>query len=146
MKRESHTKMWQVGILFLAIVLVHVLGIVALPAQQSQPETGRAYDHSMWFGVLELPFLFLAVFFGFRTANALKGGLFGRGMRLTAWGFLVMAIGHLHMQVEHFFHYNFFAELFGKQGGAVMWIIALVITWALTGLGFYKIYKASKIE
>lgn len=38
-------------------------------------------------------------------------------MMLTAWGFLVMGIGHLHMQLETQFDYNLFQSLFGPVGG-----------------------------
>lgn len=101
-------------------------------------------DFSSWSSFLELPFLFIAVFFAFRTAGALRGGALGRGMNLMAWGFLIMGIGHLHMEVDRTFHYNLLADVFGSQGGAVVWISALVMTWALSGLGFYHIYKVSK--
>ena len=124
-----------------------VLGIIKLRAQDLHAikrAVAWPSEVSTWFGILELPFLSIAVFFAFRTASALKGGLFGRGMALMAWGFLVMAFGHVHMQLEHFLHYNLFAKLFGTEGGAAMWFIALVVTWALSGLGFYKIYAASK--
>lgn len=39
-----------------------------------------------WFGVMELPFLFISVFFAFMTAYALRGGKFGKGMKFMAWG------------------------------------------------------------
>lgn len=96
------------------------------------------------FGALELPFLFVCIFFAFKTASALKGGVFGKGMTLMAWGFLVMAVGHLHMQIDHFFDYNLFNRLMGVTIGRIAWFIALVVTWTLSGLGFYNIYKASK--
>ena len=98
---------------------------------------------SAWFGILELPFLVLCVVFAFLTAAALKGGAFGRGMALLAWGFLVMGIGHLHMQVEMAFQFNLFETLFGRTGGTILWLIALVATWALSGLGLFSIYRAS---
>jgi len=101
-------------------------------------------DFGTWFGLLELPFLFTAVFFAFRTARALRGGALARGMNLMAWGFLVMGIGHLHMEVDRTLHYNVLANVFGSWAGAIVWIIALVLTWALSGLGFYHIYKVSK--
>lgn len=104
----------------------------------------HAYSTSYWFGVMELPFLFIAVFFAFLTAYSMKGGKFGKGMSFMAWGFLVMAVGHLHMQVEHFYGFNLFKSLFGQISGAVAWFIALVLTWGLSGMGFYSIYKASK--
>ena len=99
---------------------------------------------SYWSGIMELPFLLISIFFAFGTASALRGGKFGKGMNLLAWGFLVMAIGHMHMQVEHFYGFNLFKYLLGEMGGSIVWFIALVITWGFSGLGFYSIYKASK--
>jgi len=99
---------------------------------------------SYWFGVMELPFLFISVFFAFLTAYALKGGKFGKGMTYMAWGFLVMAIGHLHMQIEHYYGFNLFKSLLGQISGSIAWFAALIVTWGLSGLGFYSIYKASK--
>jgi hypothetical protein len=106
--------------------------------------SANAYTISYWSGVMELPFLFISLFFAFSTAKALKGGKFGKGMNLLAWGFLVMAVGHLHMQAEHFYGFNLFKNIFGEMGGYIAWFIALVVTWGFSGLGFYSIYKASK--
>ncbi|PKV52180.1 hypothetical protein ATE84_4287 [Aquimarina sp. MAR_2010_214] len=97
------------------------------------------------FGLLEMPFLAIALVFSFLTATRLKGGKFGSGMTLLAWGFVVMALGHLHMQIAHIFDYNIFKNIFGDTLGNYIWFIALIITWGLSALGFYKIYKASKI-
>lgn len=99
---------------------------------------------SYWFSVMELPFLFIAVFFAFLTAYALRGGRFGKGMTFMAWGFLVMAVGHLHMQIEHYYGINIFKSLLGSISGSIAWFVALVVTWGLSGLGFWSIYKASK--
>ena len=104
----------------------------------------HAYSTGYWFGIMELPFLFISVFFAFLTAYALKGGKFGKGMTFMAWGFLVMAVGHLHMQIEHYYGLNIFKSLFGQLSGSIAWFIALIVTWGLSGLGFYSIYKASK--
>ena len=46
----------------------------------------RAGNMNYWFGVMELPFLFIAVLFAFLTAYALRGGKFGKGMAYVAWG------------------------------------------------------------
>jgi len=97
------------------------------------------------FGLLEMPFLAIALVFSFLTATQLKGGKFGSGMTLLAWGFVVMALGHLHMQIAHIFGYNIFKNLFGDTIGNYVWFVALIVTWGLSALGFYKIYKASKI-
>ena len=93
---------------------------------------------------MELPFLFISVFFAFLTAYALRGGRFGKGMTYMAWGFLVMAVGHLHMQIEHYYGINIFKTLLGQFSGSVAWFAALIVTWGLSGLGFWSIYKASK--
>ena len=106
--------------------------------------SAHAFNAGYWFGIMELPFLFIAVFFAFLTAYALKGGRFGKGMTYMAWGFLVMAVGHLHMQIEHFYGFNLFKFLLGTISGSIAWFVALVLTWGLSGLGFYSIYKASR--
>jgi len=137
------------------LILFLFLGVIAytpgfsqvqcnlLQANNAAPAV-HANTASYWFGVMELPFLFISVFFAFLTAYALKGGKFGKGMRFMAWGFLVMAVGHLHMQVEHFYGFNLFKSILGQISGSVAWFIALVVTWGLSGMGFYSIYKASK--
>ena len=114
-----------------------------LQASNASAET-HASNMGYWFGVMELPFLFISVFFAFLTAYALKGGKFGKGMTFMAWGFLVMAVGHLHMQIEHYYGFNLFKTLFGAFSGSIAWFLALIVTWGLSGLGFYSIYKASK--
>ncbi len=105
---------------------------------------GTELDSVFWFGILELPFLFLCIYYSFQTARALKGGIFGQGMNYLAWGFLVMAVGHIAMQVQHIFHYDVFRDTFGYVMGNTMWFIALIITWGLSAIGFYRIYKVSK--
>lgn len=102
------------------------------------------HSSNIIFGVLELPFLLLCVYFAFRTAVALKGGVFGHGMMLLAFGFSVMAIGHAHMQVEHYFGVNLFNSMMGESMGRAAWIAALLTTWALSGIGFYQILRASR--
>jgi hypothetical protein len=96
------------------------------------------------FSLLELPFLLVGVVFAFVTAAALRGGVFGRGMAFLAWGFLVMAIGHLHMQVATLFGVNVFASLLGDTAGMMAWVAALMVTWGLSGLGFYSMYRVSR--
>lgn len=108
------------------------------------PTEAHMSNTGYWFGVMELPFLFIAVFFAFLTAYAMRGGRFGKGMTYMAWGFLVMAVGHLHMQIEHYYGFNLFKALFGSFTGSIAWFVALILTWGLSGLGFYSIYKASK--
>lgn len=102
------------------------------------------YSPVMLFGLFELPFLFICVYYSFRTAQALKGGVFGKGMNYLAWGFLVMAVGHIAMQIHNHFGYDVFRDPFGNALGNVLWFVALIITWGLSALGFYNIYKVSK--
>jgi hypothetical protein len=129
--------------LLLAVALL-ITGFLSAQDMQMDHSHGNSnLDITFWFGLMELPFLFLCVYFAFKTAIALKGGIFGNGMKLMAWGFLVMAIGHMHMQLDHLFGINIFNSLLGYTGGNLAWFIALVVTWSLSGLGFYSIYKAS---
>ncbi len=121
----------------------------ALIAGSATAQDGSGYNFGNFevlFGLAELPFLFLAVFFALATAAALKGGAFGRGMNLIAWGFLVMAVGHLHMLVERLWGLNLFATAFGPSGGAVVWIVALISSWTLSWLGFRSLYRAAKVS
>jgi len=98
------------------------------------------------FGLLELPFLAIAVYFAFVVATKLHGGAFGRGMQFLAWGFLVMAVGHLHMQIERSTGINLFDSALGPHIGDAVWILALMITWALSAYGFLLIDRAAKGE
>lgn len=99
---------------------------------------------SQLFSVLELPFLGAAVFLAFLVAIKLRGGAFGRGMLYLAWGFVVMAIGHVHMQIEYYTGVNVLDSLLGPRIGTVAWILALVVTWGLSAYGFLLVYRAAK--
>jgi hypothetical protein len=130
-----------------AAALLCTIPAIAAFSQQSPMDEGHMHGPTgigFWFGFMELPFLFICVIFAFMTASALKGGKFGKGMKLMAWGFVVMAVGHLHMQVDHFYHFNLFNLLFGEMGGSLAWFLALVVTWLLSAAGFYSMYKAGK--
>ena len=119
--------------------------LMAIATVTFAQDAGGVSTLEKWFGVLELPFLLLCVYFALRTAAALKGGIFGKGMQLMAWGFVVMAVGHMHLQIDSFFGLNIFNTLFGSTVGQVTWIIALMVTWTLSGLGFYYIFKAARV-
>jgi len=116
-----------------------------LLAQEHTSNSPLSTDFNFWFSLLEIPFLIFVITLSFMVASLLKGGKFGSGMSLLAWGFLVMAIGHIHMQVEHITGFNLFKYLFGNGGGTFAWFFALIITWTLSGLGFYRIYVASRM-
>lgn len=111
-----------------------------LPAQDHAASPPGGPD---WLALVELPVLATAVVFGFLTAGALRGGRLGTGMILIAWGFLVMAVGHLHMQMQAVFGFDLFHALFGSAGGHGVWVAVLVVTWSLTATGFYRLYRAS---
>jgi len=122
-----------------------VLLMSALPQSLFAQGHGGDSDFNEIFGLIELPFLLIAIVFSFLVAKRLKGGKFGAGMQLLAWGFLIMAVGHLHMQVDQIYGFNLFNTLLGQMGGRAAWFIALVATWGLSALGFLKIYKASSL-
>jgi hypothetical protein len=117
--------------------------LLFLPRLAAAQEMAGMHSAQHWYALVELPALVVAIVFGFLTARALRGGRFGSGMTLIAWGFLVMAIGHLHMQLEAIFGFNLFTFALGSRGGSVAWLSALLVTWTLTGLGFYRLYHAS---
>lgn len=118
--------------------------VTSSAAEDARPAASPLADIYNWFALAELPFLFLTVLFGFLTAAVLKGGRFGEGMVLIAWGSLVMGIGHIHMQIYNLLGTNLLDSLFGKTGGGILWFVALICAWALSGTGFYYIYSASK--
>ena len=121
--------------------------IVNLMAQDHGHQShadGSGMDMTIWFGLLELPFLIVCVLYSFKTASAMKGGILGKGMNYLAWGFLVMAVGHLAMQITHIFGFDIFRDTLGYIGGNIAWFIALIITWGLSAYGFYQVYKVSK--
>jgi hypothetical protein len=128
---------------FLVVLLLTSMSVYA-QSHGMNKSTEAGFDINEIFGLLEFPFLLLCIYFAFKTASSMKGGIFGQGMILLAWGFLVMAIGHFHMQIDHFFGINLFNNALGVSLGSVTYFVALLITWGLSGLGFYKIYKASK--
>ncbi len=112
-------------------------------AQDHSERTSTLFGAKQIFGLLEMPFLIIALIFSFPNATRLKGGKFGSGMTILAWGFVVMAVGHLHMQIVHIFNHNIFQNVFNNSIGNYIWFIALVFTWGLSALGFNKIYRAS---
>jgi hypothetical protein len=122
--------------------LIAILGLLLAAASPLAAQAHSAGSPSAY-GLIELPALAVAVIFGFLTARALRGGRLGDGMMMIAWGFLVMAVGHLHMQGEVLFGFNLFATIFGADVGNVVWVVALLVTWTLTGLGFFRLYRAS---
>lgn len=121
------------------------MNLISLIQNHHDANASEGFSQGELFGLLELPFLIIALIFCFLTAKRLKGGKFGKGMNLLAWGFLVMAIGHIHMQIDHLYNYNLFNIILGDGIGKVAWFTALITTWGLSALGFYQIYKASKI-
>lgn len=85
--------------------------------QEHMHTSEMPFGSEQLFGLLELPFLIVAVIFSFLTASRLKGGKFGNGMALLAWGFVIMAIGHLCMQIDHIYNVNIFDSLLGDSIG-----------------------------
>jgi hypothetical protein len=114
------------------------------PAAAQDHMIHATFNSSLVLGLLEIPFLALAIVYGLRTAKALQGGVFGRGMALMAGGMLVMAVGHLLMMLDMAFGMNLLGMIFGLTVGGLFWVIALVASWALVGTGFHSIYRASR--
>jgi hypothetical protein len=94
-----------------------------------------------WFALLEMPFLLVAIIFGFLIAKSVRSSLIGRGMTFIALGSLVMAIGHIIMMADQFLKENILVGFLGQVGGAWAWVAALCTSWLFYGLGFFEIYK-----
>ena len=62
-------------VLFAAFFMFFSLTLLSQGYSEEHGEHG--FDISFWFGILELPFLFVCVYYSFKTASALKGGIFG---------------------------------------------------------------------
>lgn len=128
-----------------AILLALVLLFSSATLVAAQDDTAHQMSTAgTLFALLEIPFLVFCMVFAFLSARQLRGGVFGSGMALMAWGFLIMGVGHLHMQLETHAGFNLFQTLFGASGGQYAWFVALFATWTLSGLGFFRIYQASR--
>ena len=92
-----------------------------------------------WLQLLELCFLLTAVCCSFYTALALQSAERGqistqrlsRAMFVLAVSFLIMGVGHLHMQWLHLTGVNLFQYYFGEVWGDRLWLMALTLTWLL---------------
>jgi hypothetical protein len=74
------------------LLLIITVGVLASPSPafcqahcnllqaNTATEISHSSNSSYWFGIMELPFLFIAVFFAFLTAHALRGGRFSTSM------------------------------------------------------------------
>lgn len=65
-------------------------------------------------------------------------------MNYLVWGFLVMVVGYIVMQIQYIFNYDVFCDILGNFMGNIVWFIVLIIIWGLFVIGFYRIYKVSK--
>lgn len=129
--------------IYLLFAMMCTMGSVAFGSSDEVVQSQSYFNIIL--SMIEIPFLAIAVVFSFITSEKLKGGKFGTGMKYLAWGFLVMAVGHLHMQMDHLFGFNLFNSLLGDILGKTAWFAALIVTWGLSSFGFYNIYKASKL-
>ena len=125
------------------IGLLSVLIFAAVALATDTHEAMEMSSSSVFYAGLELPFILLAVFFCARTAQALRGGVFGSGMLFVSIGMIIMAVGHLHMQIEMLYHVNLFEFILGNSAGKIAWVAALLASWGFSGFGFFKIFAAS---
>src|SRR5256884_9637629 len=94
-----------------------------------------------WFVVLEMPFLLVAIIFGFLIARAVRSSKIGRGITFIALGSLVMAIGHIIMIVNGLVKEQILSVILGDVGGAWAWLAAVWMSWVFYGLGFVENFK-----
>ena len=128
--------------------LLSALGAMMLAASPALAADGHnavhGFSSSLVLSALEIPFLLLAVVYGFRTAGALRGGVFGRGIGSIAIGMLVMAVGHGLMMADMALGVNILDTVLGPIFGSIAWVAALIASWGLLGYGFHSIYQTSK--
>ena len=97
-----------------------------------------------WVSVLEVPIFLTSVVMAFLTARALRGGIFGIGMLFLAVSFLIMAAGHASMFVERIADVDPFHVIFGRTLAPYAWALVLILTWAVSAIALYRIYRAAK--
>lgn len=97
-----------------------------------------------WFGFVEIVFLVVCIYYSFKTARKLKGGVFGSGMIHIAWGFVILGIGHVISQLAYIFEVDLLALILKQQQGKITEILIFVFAWGVITLGFMKIYQMTK--
>jgi len=104
-----------------------------------------------WLQLLELCFLLTAVCCSFYTALVLQAAERGqistqrlaRAMFVLAFSFLIMGVGHLHMQWLHLTGINLFHRYLGVLWGDRLWLLALMLTWLLMCVALVLILRMS---
>jgi len=134
----------RLAIPFAVVISIRTLFFASPAFAQMHGGVHPGLTNSVLLGMLELPFLGIALFYSVRTASAMRGGIFGRGMALVAGGMLVMGIGHFLMLADSGFGMDVLTVSLGPTWSGVVWVAALVASWGLTGTGFHSIYKASR--
>src|SRR5207249_206863 len=94
-----------------------------------------------WFAVLEMPFLLVAIIFGFLIAKTVRSSLIGRGMTFIALGSLVMAIGHIILMADQLLKENILVFFLGQAGGPWAWLTALCTSRLFYGLGLFEHFR-----
>ena len=102
------------------------------------------FRFEQWFGIVELIFLATCIYYAFKTANRLKGGVFGSGMIHIAWGFVILGVGHLISQLAYIFEADLMALILKQQQGLITELLIFVFAWGVIILGFMKIFQATR--
>ena len=139
--KRSNWYLW-----YMVVLLLFSGELAGQPSEVIASGSKENFNLAIWFGLLEFPFLILCIFYCFKTSAVLRGGIFGKGMKYLAWGFVVMAVGHIAMQIHHICGFDVFRDVLGHLFGSLLWFVALSITWGLSAIGFYRIYTASMFE
>ncbi len=100
------------------------------------------FEH--WFGMVEMLFLLVCIYFAFKTAHSLKGGVFESGMIHIAWGFVILAFGHGISQLAYIFEVDVLELILRQQQGKITELLIFVFAWGVLILGFMKIYQATR--
>lgn len=83
-----------------------------------------------------------AAFVAFQAAVAYRQGRIGRGITWVAVGMVIMAVGHLILVSQRFFHVDPLGFL-GSTGSFIAFSLAVFASFISSAAGFYLIRKAA---
>jgi hypothetical protein len=83
-----------------------------------------------------------AAFVAFQAAVVYREGRMGRGITWVAVGMVIMAVGHLILVAQRYFHVDPLAFL-GSTGSFIAFSLAVFASFTSSAAGFYLIRKAA---
>ena len=130
------------GLIFFCMCLIIFPQLVY--SQQAALVSWQDWGISTWLGFIEFPFLFASIFYSFKTADAFRGSKLGDGAHLLAYGFIIMTLSQVNLQLRTFFELDMLAWIFSPNVSGIVWFLGLIAMWALFAMGVFRIYQSHK--